>query len=36
MRERSVVLDTSRQVFAPLIGKGWYRTVGFKGVWTPS
>jgi hypothetical protein len=30
MRERSVLLDTSRQVFAPLIGKGRYRTVGFK------
>jgi hypothetical protein len=29
-REGSVVLDTSREVFPALIGKEWYRTVGFK------
>ena len=30
MREGSLVLDTSREVFPALIGKEWYRTVGFK------
>jgi hypothetical protein len=30
VREGAIVLDTSRQVFPPLTGKGWYRTVGFK------
>jgi hypothetical protein len=29
-REGSVQFDTSREVFAPLTGKQWYRTVGFK------
>jgi hypothetical protein len=29
-REGAVVLDTSREVFPALIGKEWYRTVGFK------
>lgn len=29
-RNGSVLLDTSRQVFPALIGKEWYRTVGFK------
>lgn len=29
-REGSMVLDTSREVFPALIGKEWYRTVGFK------
>jgi hypothetical protein len=31
-REGVVVLDTSREVFPALIGKEWYRTVGFKNV----
>jgi hypothetical protein len=30
LREGSVLLDTSREVFPALIGKEWYRTVGFK------
>jgi hypothetical protein len=29
-RDGAVVLDTSREVFPALIGKEWYRTVGFK------
>lgn len=28
--EGAVILDTSREVFPALIGKEWYRTVGFK------
>ena len=31
-RDGAVVLDTSRQLFPPLTGKQWYRTVGFKQV----
>jgi len=30
MHKDSVVLDTSREVFPSLIGKKWYKTVGFK------
>lgn len=30
MRDGTLVLDTSRQVFPALTGKEWYRTVGFK------
>ena len=30
MCDGSVILDTSREVFPSLIGKEWYRTVGFK------
>lgn len=30
VNDGAIVLDTSRQVFRPLAGKEWYRTVGFK------
>jgi len=29
-RQGAVILDTSREVFPPLHGKEWYRTIGFK------
>ncbi len=31
-RDGTVLLDTSRAVFPALVGKEWYRTVGFKGI----
>jgi hypothetical protein len=30
MRDGTAILDTSRDLFPALNGKGWYRTVGFK------